>query len=176
MGTCNDLPAMARLAHQYDAKLLVDAAQLAPHRRIQMAEQGIDLLAFSAHKMYAPFGSGGLIARKGLLAWTPDEARLAVASGEENVAGIAALRKAVELLERIGMDTVSGEEESLVRHAVAKLASVPGLKLYGLVDAHDQRFTHKTGVLCIEIAGIPHNVLARLPTEQGGVATRSGCF
>ncbi|HJX52160.1 MAG TPA: aminotransferase class V-fold PLP-dependent enzyme [Polyangia bacterium] len=176
MGTCNDLPAMARLAHQYGAKLLVDAAQLAPHRRIRMSEQGIDLLAFSAHKMYAPFGSGGLIARKGLLALAPDEERLAASSGEENVAGIAALGKAVELLERIGMDTVAREEESLTRHAIARLAYVPGIKLYGLADARDQRLAHKTGVLCIEIAGVPHNVLARLLAEQGGVATRSGCF
>jgi selenocysteine lyase/cysteine desulfurase len=176
LGTCNDLGAIARLAHRYGAKLLVDAAQLAAHREIRMSESGIDLLAFSAHKMYAPFGSGGLIARKGLLALDPAAERLAVASGEENVAGIAALGQAVELLGRIGMDLVAREEEGLTRYALARLATVPGLRLYGLADPNDARLVHKTAVICFELAGVPHNLLARRLAERGGIATRSGCF
>jgi len=176
LGTCNDLPAIARLVHQYGAKLLVDAAQLAPHRCIRMAEADIDLLAFSAHKMYAPFGSGGLIARKGLLALTPEEARLAAASCEENVAGIAALGKAINLLERIGMNAVAREEEGLVRYALARLRTVPGLRLFGLANPADTRLGRKAGVICFELAGVPHNLLARLLAERGGIATRSGCF
>jgi cysteine desulfurase / selenocysteine lyase len=126
--------------------------------------------------MYAPFGSGGLIAAKGLLALDPDQSRLATASGEENLAGIAALGKAMELLERIGMDEVEREEQGLTRYALARLAAVPGLKLYGLADPGDPRFGRRGGVVAFELADVPHNLLARRLAEVGGIASRSGCF
>ena len=52
---------LAELAHAHGARLFVDAAQLAPHRRIDMAGAGIDFLALSGHKLYAPFGAGALV-------------------------------------------------------------------------------------------------------------------
>jgi hypothetical protein len=67
LGTFNNLPEIGRISHNYGAQLLVDAAQLVAHCRVNMAECGIDYLAFSGHKVYAPFGSGALVARKGLL-------------------------------------------------------------------------------------------------------------
>ena len=54
---------LAALAHRYGARIVVDAAQLAPHRRIDLSASGIDYLAFSGHKLYAPFGSGVLVGR-----------------------------------------------------------------------------------------------------------------
>jgi selenocysteine lyase/cysteine desulfurase len=65
LGVCNDLAAIGQLAHRYGARLLVDGAQLVAHRRVAMDASGIDYLAFSAHKAYAPFGTGVLVARKG---------------------------------------------------------------------------------------------------------------
>ena len=59
------LAELATLAHRYGAKLFVDAAQLAPHRPIDMVRTGIDMLAFSGHKLYAPFGAGALVGRIG---------------------------------------------------------------------------------------------------------------
>ena len=56
---------LAELAHRHGASLFVDAAQLAPHRAIDMTRAGIDLLAFSGHKLYAPFGAGALVGRLG---------------------------------------------------------------------------------------------------------------
>jgi selenocysteine lyase/cysteine desulfurase len=176
MGTYNDLPAISRLAHRYGAKLLVDAAQLAAHRPVRMAEDGIDLLAFSAHKMYAPFGSGGLIATKGTLSFSPQQGRTITASGEENVAGIAALGKAMDLLARIGMDTVMQEEREMTRYALARLSGIPGLALHGVTDPRVPRFAGKGGVLVFELQRVPHNLLARLLAEQGGIGVRSGCF
>jgi selenocysteine lyase/cysteine desulfurase len=176
MGTYKDLRSISRLAHQYGAKLLVDAAQLAAHRPVRMAEDGIDLLAFSAHKMYAPFGSGGLIAAKGILGFSPQQRRTITASGEENVVGIAALGKAMDLLTRIGMDTVMQEEHELTRYALERLAEIPGLALYGVTDVRAPRFARKGGVLTFELQGIPHNLLARQLAELGGISVRSGCF
>jgi selenocysteine lyase/cysteine desulfurase len=67
LGVFNDLAEISRIAHRYGARLLVDAAQLVAHRRIEMDKCDIDYLAFSAHKAYAPFGCGVLVAGKGLL-------------------------------------------------------------------------------------------------------------
>ena len=126
LGACPDLAEIGRIAHRHQALVFVDAAQLAAHRAIRMAADGIDGLAFSGHKMYAPFGAGGLILRKGL--WPAGDAAFEAAreSGDENVAGVAALGKAIDLLERIGMDVVHEEELKLTRTALRELAAVPG--------------------------------------------------
>ena len=71
LGTFNDLAEISRIVHRYGAHLLVDAAQLVAHRKVEVEGCGIDYLAFSAHKVYAPFGSGALLVRKGLLNFTP---------------------------------------------------------------------------------------------------------
>jgi selenocysteine lyase/cysteine desulfurase len=113
LGTCNNLPAIGELAQRYGARLLVDAAQLVAHRKIDMHAAGIDYLAFSAHKVYAPFGTGVLIARKGLLQFGDEELRLIHASAEENPGGIAALGKALLLLNRIGYDHIEEHEKKL---------------------------------------------------------------
>jgi selenocysteine lyase/cysteine desulfurase len=176
MGSYNDLAAVAETVHRYGAKLLVDAAQLAAHRAVHMADDDIDFLAFSAHKMYAPFGSGGLIARKGHLEFNNKQRAAIKASGEENVAGIAALGKAIDLLERIGMDTVQNEERQLTRYALERLSKVNGLKIYGISSEQNERFVNKGGVLCFELKGVPHNLLAKLIAEHGGIGVRSGCF
>ncbi|MEJ2212308.1 MAG: aminotransferase class V-fold PLP-dependent enzyme, partial [Anaerolineae bacterium] len=67
LGGYNDLAEIGPIVHSHGAHLLVDAAQLVAHRKVDMKENGIDYLAFSAHKAYAPFGCGVLVARKGLL-------------------------------------------------------------------------------------------------------------
>ena len=90
LGTFNDLAEISRIVHRYGARLLVDAAQLVAHRKVEMAGCGIDYLAFSAHKVYAPFGTGVLLARKTLLRSSSAELELIRSSGEENAVGIAA--------------------------------------------------------------------------------------
>ena len=95
LGVFNNLEKISQVVHLYGARLLVDAAQLVAHRKVEVERSGIDYLAFSAHKVYAPFGTGVLLARKGLLNFTPAEMEMIQASGEENAAGIAALGKAL---------------------------------------------------------------------------------
>ncbi|MFZ2420017.1 MAG: aminotransferase class V-fold PLP-dependent enzyme, partial [Anaerolineae bacterium] len=73
LGVFNDLAEISRIVHRYGARLLVDAAQLIAHRKVEMAACGIDYLAFSAHKAYAPFGTGALVVRKGLLQFSSAE-------------------------------------------------------------------------------------------------------
>jgi selenocysteine lyase/cysteine desulfurase len=176
LGVFNDLAAMSRIVHRYGARLLVDAAQLVAHRKVEMEACGIDYLAFSAHKTYAPFGSGALVARKRLLTFGPDELEQIRASGEENVGGIAALGKVLLLLQRIGLEVVEEEERALTRRLLRGLAQIPGIEIFGIQGPRSPRFRQKGGVIVFSLRNIPHNLVAKELAEQGGIGVRDGCF
>jgi selenocysteine lyase/cysteine desulfurase len=175
LGTCNDLAEISRIVHRYGARLLVDAAQLIAHRKVEVAGWGIDYLAFSAHKVYAPFGTGALLARKGLLRFSSSELELIRASGEENVGGVAALGKALVLLQRVGLDVIQEEEQALTGRALAGLAQIPGLKVYGVKDPDSPRFAQKGGVIAFDLGNILPSRVARALAERGGIGVRYGC-
>ncbi len=175
LGVCNNLAEISRIAHRYGARLLVDAAQLVAHRKVEMEGCGIDYLAFSAHKVYAPFGSGVLLVRKGLLHFSPTELELIQSSGEENVGGIAALGKALVLLQRIGLDLIQEEEQALTGRALRGLAQIPGLTMYGINDPDSPRFAQKGGVIVFRLQGIMANRVAKELAERGGIGVRYGC-
>jgi selenocysteine lyase/cysteine desulfurase len=175
LGVFNDLGEISRIVHRYGARLLVDAAQLVAHRKVEMEACGIDYLAFSAHKVYAPFGTGVLLARKGLLRFSPAELELIQSSGEENVGGIAALGKALVLLQRIGLDLIQEEEQALSGRALRGLAQIPGLTMYGIKDPDSPRFAQKGGVIVFRLQGIMANRVAKELAERGGIGVRSGC-
>jgi selenocysteine lyase/cysteine desulfurase len=147
LGVFNDLAGISRIVHQYGAHLLVDAAQLVAHRKVDIQKNGIDYLAFSAHKAYAPFGTGVLIVRKELRKFSPDEMKAVQDSGEENVGGIAALGKALLLLQRIGLDVIQSEEQALTKRTLDGLAQIPGLTMYGTQQPDSPNFVHKGGVI-----------------------------
>lgn len=153
-GHISDLHTIARWTHTAGAELLVDAAQLAPHRPIRMGKltdpERIDYLAISAHKMYAPFGSGALIAPHALftkgvpeyvgggqvkavtperIIWSdpPDRDE----AGSPNVVGAVALALALQALNNIGMEQIATHEVGLTAYALRRLAQVPRLVLYG---------------------------------------------
>jgi selenocysteine lyase/cysteine desulfurase len=153
----------------------VDAAQLVAHRKVDMAGCGIDYLAFSAHKVYAPFGIGALLVRKGLLRFSSSELELIRASGEENAVGIAALGKALVLLQRIGLDMIQAEEQALTARALAGLAQIPGIKVYGVKDPDSPRFAQKGGVIAFDLGNILPSRVARELAERGGIGVRYGC-
>ena len=175
LGVCNDLGELARIAHRHGARLFVDAAQLIAHRKVEMEATGIDYLAFSAHKAYAPFGSGALVARKGLLAFGADERARIDASGEENVGGIAALGKALLLLKRIGLDVIEAEERALTERTLRGLARVPGLRVHGTADPDSPRFARRGGVIAFSLRGAMPSRVARELAERCGIGVRSGC-
>ncbi len=175
LGVFNDLEAIARIAHQYGARLLVDGAQLVAHRQVDLARAGIDYFAFSAHKVYAPFGTGVLVARKGLLAFGPDDAGAIRSAGEENIGGIAALGKALVLLRRIGMDVIQAHEQALTARALTGLARVPGVRVLGVTDPASPSFAGKGGVIPFNLKGHLAHTVARRLAARGGIGVRSGC-
>ncbi len=175
LGSCNDLAAISRVVHEYDAHLLVDAAQMAAHRKINLKENAIDYMVFSAHKVYAPFGCGVLIVKKDLLNLSNERQQQIIASGEENASGIAALGKALHLMQRIGMDVVTGTEKTLTTHLLQNMADIPGLRIYGIKGPESAAFECKIGVIAFSLKNMWPNVLAKQLALQGGIGVRYGC-
>lgn len=175
LGTFNDLGEISRIVHSHGAHLLVDAAQLIAHRPVSMLANDIDYLAFSAHKAYAPFGTGVLIARKGLLGFEAAELERIRASGEENVVGIAALGKALLLLQRIGFDVVQEEERTLTALALQGLPGVDGLEIHGVQTVASPRFARRGGVIAFSIKGMMGPAIASALADRAGIGIRYGC-
>jgi serine O-acetyltransferase len=175
LGSMNDIGAVSALAHKYGTQILVDGAQLTAHREVNLERDGIDYYAYSGHKMYAPFGSGGLIVNKKILKLDHEQVEKYKASGESNAAGIAAVGKGLELLQRIGMQRVEEHERELTRYALEKLNRIPGITVYGAKLGTEQ-FGNKGSVLAFSVAGVPHNRAAQLLAEHWGIGVRNGCF
>jgi selenocysteine lyase/cysteine desulfurase len=175
LGSCNDLEAICREAHRHGARALVDAAQLVAHRGVDVKRCGIDYLAFSAHKAYAPFGAGALVARKALLAFDRKRLERLRAWGEENAGGVAALAKAFLLLGRIGLEEIRKEEQALTSHALRGLARIPGVKVHGIADPESERFARRGGVIAFSLKGSMSYKVARELAERAGIGSRWGC-
>jgi selenocysteine lyase/cysteine desulfurase len=176
LGICNDLAETGRIVHQYGASLLVDAAQLVAHREVNMLLSGIDILAFSAHKVYAPFGTGLLVVKKGLSLIDYGSMERVKYSGEENAGGIAALGKALLLLHRIGFNVIREEEQALTRKVLLGIKQIPGLTVYGISEPDSPRIDHKIGVISISLKKMDSGSLAKKLALQRGIGVRYGCL
>jgi selenocysteine lyase/cysteine desulfurase len=167
---------IGRIVHTYGAKLLVDAAQLIAHGGIDMEASGIDYLAFSAHKIYAPFGCGALVARKGLINFKTDILERIQSSGEENAGGIAALGKALLILQRIGKDHIREDEQALTVKALKELSVIPGLRIYGIKDPDSARLSRRIGVIVFGFGSMMADKVARELAIRSGIGVRNGCL
>jgi selenocysteine lyase/cysteine desulfurase len=196
-GYINDIYAIAELAHEHGAKIMVDAAQLAPHRTIDIKPTGhpqhLDFVAFSAHKIYAPFGLGVLIADRDTFRegdpdivgggtvdlvsedyayWT--DAPEKEEAGTPNVAGAIALAKALQVIMEVGLDNIAKHEAELTRYALKKLKEIPGIIIYGSID--EQEADQRLGVISFNVQNKPHALVSAILNYEGGVGVRSGCF
>ncbi|MCX6246211.1 MAG: aminotransferase class V-fold PLP-dependent enzyme [Bacteroidetes bacterium] len=174
IGTCNDLAEISRIVHRYGAQLMVDAAQLVAHRKVDVAGCGIDYLAFSAHKVYAPFGCGVLVARKDLLHFSEAELEQIRSSGEENAGGISALGKSLMLLQRVGMELIAEEEQGLTKRLLHGMEKIPGVRVYGIKDTDSPGFRRKIGVFVFNLKGMMAPGLAK-ELALHGIGVRFGC-
>ncbi len=196
-GYINDIHRVAEIAHRNGARVMVDAAQLAPHRSIDIKPAGhpqhIDFLAFSAHKIYAPFGLGVLIADRGTFKegnpdmvgggtvdlvsedyafWTdvPEKEE----AGTPNIVGAIALGKALSVIMDIGMDAIAEHEARLTRYALHKLKKIPGVVFYGSVDEDDVH--NRLGVISFNLQDKPHGLGGSILNYEAGIGVRNGCF
>ena len=180
------IDAIIDAAHQRDIPVLVDAAQLAPHRPLPARA---DYVAFSGHKMYAPFGTGVLIGPRDTfttgdpflagggavdlvdldeVVWTDPPER--EEAGSPNVIGAVALHAAIDQFSALGWDAIDAHDTSLARRLRDGLAAIDGVRLLGRVP------DDSLPVASFVVDDVPHAlVAARLSTEHA-IGVRHGCF
>lgn len=196
-GFISPIRRLAEKAHRAGAQILVDCAQLAPHRSIQMGSiddpAHLDYVSISAHKMYAPFGTGALVGRCDTFhegdpdmpgggtveIVTLDSVTWADApekeeAGSPNTVGAVALSAAIRQLEAIGMEQVAQHEAELTAYALERLASIPGVTLFG--DRHPANASDRVGVIPFILDGISHFKASAVLGYEFGIGVRSGCF
>jgi selenocysteine lyase/cysteine desulfurase len=183
---------IGRLAHEHGALLAVDAAQLAPHRTIDMVAMGIDFLALSGHKMYAPFGGGVLIGPSAVLGdaepmlagggavtyvttddvqWAPIPDRHE--AGSPNVVGAIALGAACTVLDRTGMNHIGAHEKRLLAYLDGQIDDLPNLHRLRLWDGPD---IDRLGVSTFTVDGMHHALVASVLSAEYAIGVRHGCF
>ena len=174
-------------AHERGVPVLVDAAQLAPHRPLP---QDADYLAWSGHKMYAPFGAGVLIGPRATFAegdpflagggavdlvdldevvWTdpPDREE----AGSPNVLGAVALHAAIDELDRIGWDTIRSHDDDMARRLHDGLSAIDGVRLLG-PSAQSGGLPVATFV----VEEVSHALVAARLSAEHAIGVRHGCF
>jgi cysteine desulfurase/selenocysteine lyase len=186
LGGSNDIPRIAAWAHERGAIHVCDAAQAAPHKRVDVQALGSDFVAVSGHKMCGPSGIGFLWGKTELLlAMDPfmtgghmirrvraDESTWGelphkFEAGTAPMAEAVGLGAAIDYLEAVGLDAIEQHEHELVAHALDRLAEIPGVTTWG--PPADRR----AGIVSFDVAGIhPHDVAQILDVD--GVAIRAG--
>jgi selenocysteine lyase/cysteine desulfurase len=174
-------------AHERGVPVLVDAAQIAAHRPLPA---GADFMAWSGHKMYAPFGTGVLIGPRSAftegdpflagggavdlvdldeVAWTdpPDREE----AGSPNVIGAVALHAAIDELARIGWDAIVEHDALLHQRMRAGLAAIAGVTVLG-PDTPDAALP----LVAFTVTGVPHALVAARLSAEHAIGVRHGCF
>ena len=185
LGIINPVEEIIRLAHQFNAVVLVDGAQSSVHLDIDVQTLGCDFYAFSGHKIYGPTGVGVLYGRKDLLESMPpyqgggemikevrfehttyNELPFKFEAGTPNIADVIALKAGIDFIKSIGKPAIRKHEEMLLEYATAKLKDIAGLRIIGDVK-------NKVSVISFVIDGVHPQDLAILLDNQG-IAVRTG--
>jgi cysteine desulfurase/selenocysteine lyase len=186
LGTVNPVEQLAAWAHERGAVMVVDAAQAAPHRPLDVQALGCDFLAFTGHKMCGPTGIGVLWGRRELLErmspfelggemirkvtverTTWNDVPHKFEAGTPPIAQAVGLGAAIDYLTEVGLQAVERHEAELTAYACGRLSEVPGLTLYGPPPER------RAGIVSFNLDGIhPHDVAQVVDAE--GVAVRAG--
>jgi cysteine desulfurase/selenocysteine lyase len=186
LGTINPVERLAAWAHENGAIMVVDAAQAAPHRVIDVQSLGCDFLAFSSHKLCGPSGVGALWGRAELLeAMSPfnlggemirsvslerttfNELPYKFEAGTPAIAEAVGFGAAVDYISRIGLHAIEQHEHELTIYALNRLEELDFVRLFG--PPPDRR----AGIVSFDVEGIhPHDVAQILDWE--GVCVRAG--
>ncbi len=185
LGTENPIAEMTALAHQHGAKVLVDGAQAVIHHTVDVQALDCDFYAFSAHKLYGPTGIGILYVKEDILQamppWEGGGSMIATVSltdgttyarapwrfeaGTPNTGGIIALGAAIEYVSALGLANIQAYEQSLMTYALAEMATVPDITLYGPAQ--------RQGVIAFNL-GKHHAYDVGSFLDNYGVAVRTG--
>lgn len=185
LGTINDVETIIKKAHEVGAKVFLDAAQAAPHIKIDVQKLNCDFLAFSAHKVYGPTGIGVLYGKEDVLnAMNPfhgggemietvtfekttyNKLPYKFEAGTPNICGVIAMGEALKFVDEIGIENIAKHENELLIYATEKMQEIEGIKFYGTAK-------HKSGVISFLVDGIHPFDLGVLLDKQG-IAIRTG--
>lgn len=187
---------LAAAAHAHGARIVLDAAQLAPHHPVSLRDLDVDWVAFSGHKLYAPFGSGVLAGRADWLRaaepylagggasrkvtrredggvdveWHESAARHE--AGSPNVIGAYAIASACKALTEAGWDTLVAREQHLVETVRAGLARIPEVRVLSLFGDDAPR----VGVISFVVEGWNSSHFAAALSAEYGIGVRDGLF
>ncbi|WP_327331057.1 aminotransferase class V-fold PLP-dependent enzyme [Streptomyces anulatus] len=187
---------LAAAAHAHGARIVLDAAQLAPHHPVDITELDVDWVAFSGHKLYAPFGSGVLAGRADWLQaaepylagggasrkvarradggvdvdWHTTAARHE--AGSPNVIGVYSIASACKALTEAGFDGLVAREQELVGRVREGLAEVPEVRVLSLFGDDAPR----VGVISFVVRGWNSSHFAAALSAEYGIGVRDGLF
>lgn len=195
-GFVSPIHEVAELAHRHGALVSIDAAQLAPHHRIDIrpaSDPGhLDFVSLSGHKMYAPYGAGVLVAPRAFFAGAPEVMGGGAISivtwddtvwadlpdreeaGSPNVIGAVALGVAIETLLELGFDEMLRHEVEMGMTLHSRLSRIPGVGVLGDVNASPA--TPRLGLASFVVEGVHHGLVAAALSHEWGIAVRNGCF
>lgn len=180
---------LVRIAHEHNVPILIDGAQSAPHRTIDVQALDCDFFALSGHKMYGPTGIGVLYGKETWLDRLPpymgggemiknvsfehttfNALPYKFEAGTPDYIATTGLARAIDFIEGIGMDALRAHEEDLTRYAVERLSGIEGMHIYGYNPSTGQ-MPH--GVISFQLGNIHHLDMGTL-LDRLGIAVRTG--
>ncbi|MGQ4516224.1 aminotransferase class V-fold PLP-dependent enzyme [Streptomyces sp. DW26H14] len=190
------VPELAAAAHRHGARIVLDAAQLVPHLPVDLAALDVDWVAFSGHKLYAPFGAGVLAGRSDWLReaapylagggatrqvvrsgdggvsvdWNTDDSRHE--AGSPNVIGAYAIASACRALTEAGFENLAAREQALLGRLTSALAELPRVRVLSLFGEG----AHRVGVLSFVVEGYDSAAFAAALSDRYGIGVRDGLF
>ena len=187
LGTINPVEQIIRIAHEHGIPVLVDAAQSAPHMKLDVQQIDCDFLAFSGHKMYGPTGIGVLYGKEEWLEKLPpyqgggemidrvtwerttfERLPFKFEAGTPDYIATHGLATAINYLCSIGLDSVEAHEQELTHYCMEQLQTIEGIKIYG-----PQQSNFKDAVVSFNVGNIHHLDLGTL-LDRLGIAVRTG--
>lgn len=194
-GYINDIHLIARIVHKYNCKLIIDGAQLVPHRRLDISgkseDEQIDFLVFSSHKIYSPFGVGVIIGLKEdfidvdpdyfgggtvdlvldneVTYLPPPEKNEA---GTQNFLGVMALVNSLRVINTLGYNYIEKHENVLLANIIQGLKSIPKIINYGDTENLEDRL----GITTFNIENMYHHDVAQTLANKKGISVRHGWF
>lgn len=194
-GYINNIHFIAKIVHKYDAKLIIDGAQLVPHRSVDISgktdDEQIDFLVFSSHKIYSPFGVGVIIGLKeDFLNVDPDyfgggtvdlvlDNEVTYLSppekneaGTQNFLGIMALVNSLRVINTIGYDYIEKQENILLSDTINGINNIPRLINYG----DTKNISDRLGIVTFNVENMYHHDVAKILAKKKGISVRHGWF
>ena len=190
LGTVNPVADIIKAAHRHGIAVLVDAAQSAPHIRLDVQQMDCDFLAFSGHKMYGPTGIGVLYGKEEWLDRLPpyqgggemidhvgwdkttfERPPLKFEAGTPDYVATHGLARAIEYMEAIGMENIEQHERELTRYCLEQMQTIPGIRIF----AHKPHLRGEVGGGPISfLVGDIHHLDMGTLLDRLGIAVRTG--